>query len=381
MNRWLFLTMLLVLPAFVFAQDDDDMYFTPRKKQQTQRPVNVGPGTVTIVADNPTIEVYNQNSRDDDEYNRRTAGYDGSYQTGGGYDEAEEAENDDYRNDEDYYYSRRILRFRSPRIGIALSSPYYWDLVYTWGAYDYLYDPFYYDPFFWHYGWSYGWSWGPWSSWYGPLWGWHHPYHWSYWGWGPGWHHSYGWYSGWGGHYNRYQHGAVPNRFDSGSRIRTGSLANGGRTFNATRGGSAITDRSGRTSVRNSVNETRSIARNSINQRGVTRSTSSDYTRSTTSDYNTRSRTTSSYDRSRSSGRSDQNYSRPSSTRSTGTAPSRSVSTPSRSSSYSAPSRSSGSYGGGSIGGSRGGGSFGGGGSRGGGGGGFGGGGRGGGRR
>ena len=356
--------MLLVLPAFVFAQDDDDMYFTPRKKQQTQRTTRVGQGTVTVVADNPTIEVYNQNSRDEDEYNRRTTGYDGSYQTGGGYDEAEEADDEADRNDEDYYYSRRILRFRSPRVGIALSSPYYWDLVYTWGAYDYLYDTYYYDPFFWHYGWGYGWSWGPWSSWYSPFWGWHHPYHWTYWGWGPGWHHTpYRYhYSAVGRPFNRYQHGAVPNRFDSGSRIRTGSLANGGRTFNATRGGSAITDRSGRTSVQSSVNETRSIGRNSINQRGATRGTSSDYTRSTSSDYNTRSRTTSSYDRSRSSGRSDQNYSRPSSTRSTGTAPSRSVSAPSRSSSY-----SGGSFGGG---GRSGGGSFGGGGgSRGGGGG------------
>ncbi len=369
MNRWLFLTVLLVLPAFVFAQDDDDMYFTPRKKQQTQRPTHVGQGTVTIVAENPTIEVYNHNSRDDDEYNRRTAGYDGSYQTEGGYDEAEETLDEADRNDEDYYYSRRILRFRSPRVGIAISSPYYWDLVYSWGAYDYLYDPYYYDPFFWHYGWGYGWSWGPWSSWYGPFWGWHHPYHWSYWGWGPGWHHHYGgWYGGWGGHYNRYQHGAY-NRFDAASRIRTGSLANGGRTFNATRSGSAITDRSGRTSIQHSMNETRSVARNSINQRGVTRSTSVDNTRRV-SEYNTRSRTTSSYDRSRSVGRSDQNYSRPSSTRSTGTVQNRSVSTPSRSSGYSGSTRSSGysggatrgggSYGGGSRGGGFGGGGFGG---------------------
>ena len=357
MKKWMFLmAMLLTLPACMSAQDDDDMYFTPRKSRTVPQQVTVGPGTVTVVAEKPTIEVYNHNSRNEDEYNRRTTGYEGSYQTSGGYDEADavDVDDDNYVNDEDYYYSRRILRFRSPRIGIALSSPYYWDLVYTWGAYDYLYDPFYYDPFYWHYGWGYGWSWGPWSSWYGPLWGWHSPYHWTYWGWGPGWHHHYGChYGGWGGRYNRYQHGVTPNRFDHNTRIRTGSLANGGRIYNATRSGSAITDRSSRSSVRSAVRETTSASRNVIGQRGDTRTASrSAATRSTQEPY-TRSRTTSSYDRSR-SGQTN-SYSRPSSTRSTTTTTQqRSVSTPSRS-------YNSGSYGGGSRGGSYGGGSRGGG--------------------
>lgn len=369
MNKWIYLLLMLVLPVVASAQDEDDMYFTPRKKQQNvQQPTTLSPGTVTVVGDRPTIEVYNNRSRDEDEYNRR---YDGGYQTSGGYDDVTEVDGgdvvDSYDGDgEDYYYSRRILRFRSPRVGIALSSPYYWDLVYAYGAYDYLYDPFYYDPFFWHYGWGYGWSWGAWSSWYGPFYGWHHPYAWSYWGWGPGWHRPY-W--GWGGRMNRFQHGVSHNRFDRGRNIRTGVLANGGRTFSATRGGSGLSGQHSRSSVRSVVQDTRSAGRSSINNQRSSATRSS----GAMSDY-TRSRSTSSYDRSR-SGASNPSYSRPSSTRSTGVTQQRSVSTPSRSSgNYSVGgSRSSGgSFGGGgrSSGGSFGGGSRGGGGSFGGGGGG-----------
>ena len=293
MKKWIVWALLLAMPVLAMAQDDD-LYFTPRKKQPTTTQSQLPQGVVTVVPDDEpaTLQVYNSRSRDDDEYNRRGVGY----QTSGGYDEAtdvaDDAADDPAYDDEDYYYSRRILRFRSPRVGIALSSPYYWDLVYTLGAYDYLYDPWVYDSFYWHYGWGYGWSWGPWSSWYGPFYGWHHPYHWSYWGWGPGWHGGYhGWHGGWGGRWNRPQHGVGINRFDRDTRIRTSALANGGRTFNATRSGSTLSGQSSRSSVRSSMSDTRQASRSTIGQqRGTGVRSSESYSRS---------RSSSSYDRER----------------------------------------------------------------------------------
>jgi hypothetical protein len=180
MKRLLLMMIVLTAPIVMMAQDDD-LYFTPSKKASK---------TTTSSTD---IEVYNTNARNEDEYNRRgiTNGYAGSYssddyQTGGGYDAQAETEvvpvdTIDVDDDESYYrYSRRLLRFHTPRI-YALSSPYYWDLVYGYGIYDYLYDPFYdpffYDPYF--YSWGYGWGWSPWNAWYGPFWGWHGYYGWS----------------------------------------------------------------------------------------------------------------------------------------------------------------------------------------------------------
>lgn len=196
MNSKFFLTIALVLSATlaVQAQDDDDLYFTPTKKSQKTSAARV------------TQKVYSDNGRDDDEYNRRYTGYAGAWQTGGEADsivadsmaaDMEYAQSSGSAYDltdpeNDYVYSRRILRFHSPRFGFAISSPYYWDLVYGWGVYDYLYDPYYdyfYDPFYWSWGWGYGWAYRPWNTWYGPIWGWHHsPHGWHDWGCGPMWH-------------------------------------------------------------------------------------------------------------------------------------------------------------------------------------------------
>ncbi len=196
MNSKFFLTIALVLSATlaVQAQDDDDLYFTPTKKSQKTSAARV------------TQKVYSDNDRDDDEYNRRYTGYADAWQTGGEADsivadsmaadmECAQSSGSDYDltdPENDYVYSRRILRFHSPRFGFAISSPYYWDLVYGWGVYDYLYDPYYdyfYDPFYWSWGWGYGWAYRPWNTWYGPIWGWHHsPHGWHDWGCGPMWH-------------------------------------------------------------------------------------------------------------------------------------------------------------------------------------------------
>ena len=416
----LFLLSLAVLPFINAAAQDDDLYFTPDmngvvEDVQTNSPSN-NRRTDDAVYANAKYSVYNNNARDEDEYNRRY-NFSGGYQTEGGADYSLDYESNDtvfntdtiYDNTDDYAYSRRILRFHSPRVAVALSSPYYWDLVYGYGVYDYLYDA-YYDPFFYSWGWGYGWSWGPWSCWYGGLWGWYHPYHWSYWGWGPGWRHSY-----WGGHY-RWNHGRYSdrggrggfrNRFDRGQSIRTNHLANGGNaslsrgTFGGRTNGIASRTSSIRTlrggdGVGLRANNGSRAARTGVGRNVASRSSYSDYTRSrsiSTPDSRVTNRSTG-----RTTAQNRTSYSRPSSSRSTFT-PSRSsyesgrsVYTPSRSSSnnsysrpnrsYSAPSRSSssGSFGGGrsSFGGGRSAGFGGGGGSRGG----FGGGGgRGGGRR
>lgn len=434
MKPLVLLTLMLLPSVTMVAQDDDDMYFVPRNKdtktnQSTSTSVrNTGTYTSRYTGvGSSDIEVYNTNSRSADEYNRRYSNYSGSYGTNGSDSLIAEVDTVDstYDNaaDEDYYYSRRILRFRSPRVGIAISSPYYWDLVYGYGVYDYLYDDFYYyDPFFWHYGWGYGWTWGPWSTWYGPIWGWSHPYAWSYWGWGPSWHHHHH-HHGWGGPGYGYSHGrynyrgTIGNRFGRGERIRTSALANGGLA-STSRGtfGNRTSALSSSRSSRGSRTTTAATSSNGTsrsalgggrssgiqNNNSVATASRNGNASALYSDY-TRSRSASSYTRSRSNSGSNSNASsyRPSSTRTTGSyyssrsnsgnnSSTRTVTN--RSSSYSGNSNYSGStyssgssrsssyssgssFGGGSRGG--GGGSFGGGGSRGGGGGGS----RGGGRR
>lgn len=380
MKKWMFITAVLAFPISMMAQDDDGMYFVPKKKADTSasasntRPVTQVTGQT---GQRPALEVYNTNSRDEDEYNRRYDGYTGAYQTGGGYAEDSLAATVEYVDkdserypDEDYYYSRRILRFRSPR-AIALSSPYYWDLVYDYGVYDYLYDPFYYDPFFWHYGWGYGWSWGPWSAWYGPIWGWHHPYAWTYWGWGPGWHHHHGGFGAPGGWTGRgFNRGTFANnRYGSGTRIRTSGLANGGSastgrgTFGTQTG--TLGGRGTQTAIRGGRNTSGRTAGTAAAQTGV-RTNAGSY-----SEY-TRSRSTSTYSQSRTEGNRNTTNVRPSSSRTTSQAanntytPSRSTQTISSGNRNTISSGGGSSRGGGFSGGSRGGGFSGGGGSRGG---------------
>ena len=222
---------LAIVPLLSMAQDD--LYFTSSKKEKEKRQqttsASMAARTQTVVA--PTIVDYNSSTRNEDEYNRRYV-YGGDYQNAGGAYANDTARVDSveprYDMDDpelDYRFSRRIVRFHNPRL-YALASPYYWDLYYGYGAWDYLYDPW--DPWYYHYGWGYGWTWGPWDCWYGSIWGWHHPYAWSYWGWGPGWSTPV--------HYISYHRNTVPREFNSsrrymaaGSRLRTNVMA--GRTM------------------------------------------------------------------------------------------------------------------------------------------------------
>lgn len=393
---------LFVIPLLSMAQDD--LYFTSSKKakaeaarqverqmrareqelkkeikareQEVKKDLNArqsGVGTTAMPA--PVVD-YNSNRRSEDEYNRRYVN--GAYQGAIGQQGNDTLEaringvdSDDadskYDMDDpelDYRFSRRIVRFHSPRL-YALASPYYWDLYYDYGAWDYLYAP--YDPWYYHWGWSYGWSWGPWDCWYGSIWGWHHPYAWAYWGWGPGWHYSYP------VHHVTYARNVMPRRFNSprghmnaGNRIRTNALGRSINTrtsaLNRTGIASSRTSAVGRASLSNRTSaigrtdaqtrtQTYGRSRTSANTRGGSSEERYIPSRSS-SNQNSSSRSSETRSRTSTVQRSD------ATTRTTSPTPSRSTSP-----SYGGASRSGSIGGGGSFGGgSRGGGSFGGGG-------------------
>lgn len=212
MKRFYVYLFAALLPLVANAQYDDDMYFGTSSKKTTKTTTTPTQNTTlqSSVSD-PTglsdwsdndIEVYNSSSRDEDEYNRRYnySDYSGTIEQGDDslssdvqYVDEKSSDYDINDDENDYRYSRRILRFHSPHVGVIVSSPLYWDLVYDYGAYDFLYaDYYYYDPFFWGPGWGYAWGWRPWHSWYSPIWGYHYYYDpWVSWGYGPMWGHRH----------------------------------------------------------------------------------------------------------------------------------------------------------------------------------------------
>lgn len=270
MKKLLLLLMLTTQCLYNIAKaQDDDMYFTSSKSKTTNNtsssaynssnsnskasytltPVAISTPnntTVRVSSTSPSVVSYTTNARNEDEYNRRyTNSSDYENEENINEEEIEDTIYVDIDDDEnDFLYSRRILRFHSPRY-VYISSPYYWDLVYGYGIFDYLLDPYIYDPFFWHYGWRYGWSWGPWSTWYGPIWGWHTPHHWDYW-YGPGWsrtfYHTGGHYLASRGRNNPglrqrvtglTRNAITANRFGTSSRsnIRTSAVASSRNSY------------------------------------------------------------------------------------------------------------------------------------------------------
>lgn len=285
MKRFLILT-LVALPLLVMAQDD--LYFTASKKKKKEKEkqteqrewTDLRAKTPVLVAPVPTVD-YNSNKRSEDEYNRRYT-YGGDYQNAGRLyaDDSMAARIDTvagYYGDDrggydmndpelDYRFSRRLVRFHNPRL-YALASPYYWDLYYGYGAWDYLYAP--YDPWYWHYGWGYGWSWGPWDCWYGGIWGWHHPHAWAYWGCGPGWGRPL--------HGGVHYRNVVPREYNS-SR---GYMAAGNRLRTNAQGGGLLSSRGG-AAGRAGMASSRSVATGGRGAtqgvRGTSRGSYTDYT-------------------------------------------------------------------------------------------------------
>ena len=195
MKKSLFLLAMCLSSLFTYAQDDD-VYFVPSSKDRTESndtyTTPSGRSSYTpITGEDATFESSNwavgrgNGGRDVDAYNRRGKNYKGfAADSLGMKDIYDQAYEDGY---EDGSCTARIVRFYSPRAGVYVSSPYYFDY------YDLCYDPFFYG-----YGsaWSIGWSgWYGWGSWYGWR-----PYYNSYWGWHSPWYGSWydPWY-GWGG--------------------------------------------------------------------------------------------------------------------------------------------------------------------------------------
>lgn len=345
----LIITLLLLIPVLSKAQDDD-LYFIPEK------PVTRTVDKAKTNSENHEIIDYHSSSRNEDEYNRMYS-FSGDDQNAGSADTVN-VEEDNFEDKDDYEYSRRILRFRSPRIGMIVSSPLYWDMVYTYGAYDYIYDT-YYDPFYWGYGWGYAWSWGPWHSWYGPIWGWSPPHHWYHWGCGPLWsshlgHHHFT-------PYKHYKRGTFTNRHGLGERIRTGvnnnRISSHGRDMLASSNPNSNTQNRIRSSSRNNYRDNNTEGTYSRYQRSrsgentyrgqseTNSKRSSTYTRPSSSRYRGTNNTSGqTQNRESTTSRSSSRTS----TRSTSSSQERRSTTTGRSSFGSGNSRSSGTFGGGS---------------------------------
>ena len=205
----------LALPFTLGAQSiDDDLYFIPKKKKTEEKTEQRSVTTTPAVTPKSEIKELHISSgkttvtsgevRDVDEYNRRykrsTYGFEPSDTLYIEEDElyADEDTLDVYEDEgewvngfegtqEDYEYATRLIRFRSPRVAVPVSSPLYWDIVYTWPLSDWnVYtDGFYAYAFPTYHN-------AAWWSWHYDPWHWH-----THWGWYGGWDFHFGW--GWHG--------------------------------------------------------------------------------------------------------------------------------------------------------------------------------------
>ncbi len=428
MKGYLYLAAIYCLfPLLASAQSD--VYYIPSKKAKTVTKINSNGGdtetyySANAVANETKTAKYYSENRDVDEYNRR-----GSSATSSAADEPVYSDDETAVNNpqaiEDYNCTKHIIRFYSPRRGVIISSPYYWDICYNdvWDVYydswayglpsyaywTYAYDPWYYNHWWYRSCWDFTWGWyDPW--WGSYYWGWRHPLYWGwdrpyYGGWafhhGP---HHYHFNAGWGHSFGHRQHHMMAD--NNGFRMgRPGSspanarVMQGGRNYrslnnniNTNHGSLSKSFRSGSFASNAQANTSRTRSTSTVTQGagytrnigggGFSRNATTSSTNSRSRNYTTNAngnRVYSTQGTSRSIGNSSSNSNRSTYSRSTEsnsrsytpttTAPSRSVSSYGNSGSSSSSSRSGGSFGGGGF--SRGGSSSGGGGfSRGGGGG------------
>lgn len=281
--------LLAGIPWIAMAQsnDDDDLYYVPKKETKTEKQVTVRPvktqtsKTTVYAAPGSTVVVKDVSgkTRDIDEYNRRYTSKDNEFKVENDtlyieekpYSERGEWVNGFDGSQDDYEYAMRIVRFRNPRYAIPVSSPLYWDVVYgaypswEWNVYDdglYAYVfPTYTNPLWWdwrwnwsvggpHWGFSWGWTPGYYSSWYSPHW--YGGYHWGgyapYWnhGWGGGPHYAWGGgprHDAWGGGFHRSGYTDFrPSRYAQSPGNRRGTIGGGNNysTFNRRPGGQQI---------------------------------------------------------------------------------------------------------------------------------------------
>lgn len=226
---------LLMCVNTVSAQDFDDIYYNPNKKENKQENKTVRPeitgrsaatdspsgNNITYVTnpDYASADTYNFNTgmlRDVDEYNRRTPVLNDSIQGDSILSE-----------DDNFLYTRRIERFHNPDIVVNTGDEdlinYYYetqpsspsvvniyvdsDPYWAWGR-PYYYSSWSWNPYYapyWGPSFTLGWY-DPWYSW---SWNWWPSYSWTWrpgpsWGWGGGWHpghpgghHPGGWAGNW----------------------------------------------------------------------------------------------------------------------------------------------------------------------------------------
>lgn len=205
------LLLLMLSPLAVFAQVDD-IYFVPERETR-------------VLVVRSTEEAY---FVDADELESETELIEPVY------DEVETEAyftNDlDVIYDEDYRFSSRIIRFRSP--GRLLTSNLYWGLHYDCGINDWLvYDngytidiyPTSVNPLYWASSWSYAsynyWNWHSYYRphyWYDDYWYCHSPHHWydnHYW-------HNHHWHNHYYGHNDRWAHSIPTNGSVAGRHNR-----------------------------------------------------------------------------------------------------------------------------------------------------------------
>lgn len=264
MKRILAIAIMVAPSVTLFAQDDDDMYFVPKKNKKAEVVVVETPQDVNHDSTPSNGRPYNKveetdfhtgNLRDVDEYNRRGTSApqsqmvarmvndtlyitteDGSEVA---YTDAKQQAPSTYYEDgyydDDYYYASRLYRYH----GVRFMDPYLWDIRFGW--YDPWYDPWYgyYAPYF-HYGYAswYSWGWG-WSCRPGwdMCWG-HHGYYRDHLPHRPTLHNNYG---------RRPHTHSIANRAGVSGRVGRGAFSNPSSNSTASRGfGTAPSRRSDR---------------------------------------------------------------------------------------------------------------------------------------
>ena len=227
----LFSLMMACLPFMVLAQSgNDDLYYISKKKKDKKEKVEtktvVKTEQISVTGDGYQVTTpvvvrdVNGNTRDLDEYNRRyssrenefTYENDTLYIQEKPYLEQGEWINGFDGSQEDYDYAMRIIRFRSPRFAVSVSSPYYWDIIslgYTtgWNVFDTGMYAFAFPTFSNNWWWEWRYNNMFYMRYYPSNWlyssHWCYPYDWYSWGHYP--HHTH--HSPWHGFHPHYAHG------------------------------------------------------------------------------------------------------------------------------------------------------------------------------
>lgn len=247
MKQFFLLAVMLVALPFNLKAQDDDLYFSPKKKVQEQQTSSTQRSTY-YVGSNRDVDEYNRRGKYWSHYQKLGSDEQGNdiiqFQKGNGvYPDSVYVDTtfvgkyvDMVDADDDYVCSRRLSR---------------WD-----GYYDpWLYSARWHSPYYWYGGWYDPWYAGGWyDPWYAGYYGWGYPYYYNpyyYAGWGrPYYYGGWGWPGYWGGvyvaHY-RPTEGYAGHRTWGGARRGNAGYAVSGRDARSFGGRTQTTDSRWRT--------------------------------------------------------------------------------------------------------------------------------------